>query len=161
MAEKIASLKKKGGGKEYGENLFSFAILPAATTGTTWTQYPLVATLHTPDSTSIIQLDSNFAHFDNDAIVVDKAVPKAYFSGSAYSFRNSGGTSIYSGVRFKKNGTVISGTEVMGSSGTNPARFRLVQTSLAVGDVITVEYKFSASANVYAYTAFINIVSDY
>lgn len=157
MSEVLASLKKKGG-RSYGVNLFGTSITPP--TNNSWTVIGFTTgTVNDPTATtSVTFLDSNFAHFNDakTALIVDKAIPKAYLSGQAYAGRNSSGTLTYTGVRIKKNGSTIQGTSIMGSSGTSTPSFRRVQTSFAVGDSITVECNRTDTGG----RVVINIVTD-
>ena len=92
-------------------------------------------------------LDENFAHFaDGGEIVVDSACT-VYIAGAAWYGRTSSGTSVYSGLRVLKNGSVISGASVMGESGTASSTFRHVAVTLAVGDVITIQTKVASTTN--------------
>lgn len=159
MAEKLASLHKKGGGG-MGNVLFSTCLL--ANGGTSWTQYSMASTVSDISGSSIANaLEPSFGHLDNGGIVVDRAISKAYISGQAVYMRNAAGTMIYTGLRVLKNGTVITGASVMGSSSVGAApSFRRIETSFAVGDVITIEYKFSSQTGTSCNIGPVNIVTD-
>ena len=154
MSEQLASLHKKGG-RDYGVNLFYSFLTP--TTDNTWAAISYTGTVNDPDSTTLsVALDTSFGHINNGNIVVDKAIPKAYITGQALYGYNSSGTMRYTGVRMKKNGTVITGATVMGASGNLTPSFRRIETSFAVGDVITVEGNRTGNGG----RCYINIITD-
>lgn len=156
MSEVLASLKKKGGGREYGVNLFCWQISGVFTT-TSWDEAAIPTPINDPSATTPrVVLDSSFAYLSGGQLIVTKAIPKAYVSGIANSGRNTSGTAVYSGVRIKKNGTVINAAS--GSSGTPNPSFIRTETSFAVGDVISVEtFRTASGSNVSGY---LNIVTD-
>ena len=156
MAEKLAELRQKGGGREYGENLFYWLGAPSTTT---WAQNNITGTVNDPDDAGYVwpMLDPSFGHLSNGAIVVDKKIPVAYVSGSCMTGRNSSGTIGYTGIQIKKNGTVITGTSIMGNSTTPQPYFRRIQTSFEVGDTITIETKYVTGGN---QKAMCNIITD-
>ena len=158
MAEKIASLKKKG--ETIPSNLF-FWSGQRSNSSTSWTD----STINSPavNSTNatapMTMLDPKFGHIDNGTIVVDMAIPKAFVSGRAYSGNNGSGSAVYGGVRVLINGTLLTGATCYGSSSDSQPYFTRIQTSFAVGDIITMQTRTSA-ANSYAPKMFMNIVTD-
>ena len=130
-----------------GRVLFSWSSQPTA--NTSWTDFDFTGTAYDADaSTFTTLLDDNFAHIDgNGDIVVDRAIPTAYIAGIAWYGRTSSGTAVYSGIRMLKNGTVITGASAYGSSSDNSPGFRRIETSFAVGDVISVQRRTSSTSS--------------
>lgn len=134
-----------------GRILFS-CMLGNLRTSTGWEKVSFTAkTVYDEDGTSAsVCMDENFAHFDdNGQIVVDRAIQTAYLAGYSPRGVTSSGTAVYGGVAFYKNGTLISGASSYGSSSTPNPNFRRVQTSFAVGDVISIYTRVSSTTQAY------------
>lgn len=157
MSEVLASLKKKGV-KGYSKCL-AYITLYAEGTANTWTKTNIVSISVTNPSVNvpIVMYDENVFHVDNGDIVVDKAISKAYISGRANASRNSSGARVYSGIRVKKNGTLITGASVMGTSSAIMPYFTRIETSLAVGDVLSLETNHTDTPSV---PLIVSIVTD-
>ena len=158
MSETLASLHKKGGG---GSDKILVCAMVYADGGTNvWKHQPVSVSVTDPTATyprSV--LDDNFCHLDsNGDIVVDKAISKVYVSGQSNATRNTSGTAVYSGVRVLKNGTVITGASVTGTSSNMSAYFMSIETSVAVGDVISIETTRTGGG--YAVPELVTIVTD-
>lgn len=158
MAEQLASVKKKGGG---GDGKILVCTTTMADGGANvWKHQPVFVSVTDPTATyprSV--LDDNFGHLDsNGDIVVDKAISKVYVSGQTYVTRNTSGTAVYSGVRVLKNGTVITGASATGTSSDASAYFMRIETSVAVGDVISIETLRTGGG--YAIPDLVSIVTD-
>ena len=138
------------GAKPTGRYLFSYTRV-ASRDSTGWTNFPITSatsTVYDPNGTSTAtMLDEQFAHFaDGGQIIVDRAIPHAYLAGVAWYGRSNTGTIVYSGIRFLKNGTVITGASVYGSSSDSSPTFRRIETSFEVGDVIQVQMRVSSTS---------------
>ena len=159
MSEQLASLHKKGG-RDYGVNLFFISTL--VTGLSTWTKINISAGPNNPTGTTVSNiLDDSFGHLNDGSIIVDKAISKVYISGQSYAPRNASGTRVYCGIRIKKNGTVIPGASAMGNSTTVTPNFFRVETSLSVGDELSIECNLSGTpGNVYYPAGVLNIVTD-
>lgn len=129
-----------------GRNLFSATGTCAYSTS--WTKLTLIDTAYdsSGESATII-LDPEFGAIQSDGTIkITRAITTAYIAGQAFYGRSSSGSTTYAGLRLLKNGSVISGTEIFGSSSTVSPSFRRVSTSFAVGDIITVQTKSSSSS---------------
>ena len=157
MAEQLAELRQKGG-NGIESNLF-YTLINLGSASTSWTTNSYNGTVNDPnDSAMGTQLCPKFAHLSSGTIVVDQDIPKAYLSASANRGRTTNGTAVYTGIQLLKNGTVISGSSIMGNSSTASPTYRRLQTSFAKGDVLTVQVKATATGS----TGFVtmNIVTD-
>lgn len=139
------------GAKPTGRNLFSCMLSNDHTAANTWKKYTFTSTVYDADGSSAAAcLDENFGHIDsNGDIVVDRAISTAYLAGYSPRGVTSSGTAVYGGVAFYKNGTAISGASCNGSSSSANPSFRRVQTSFAVGDVISVYTRASSTTQAY------------
>ena len=144
--------KMSAGGVAYtqrpcGRNLFSYA--GTASRSTSWGTMTMISSVYDADGGAYgTMLDPHFGHFDgNNGIVVDRAIPVAYIHGAAFRGVTSSGTAVYSGVRLLKNGTVIH--SLYGSSSDTSPTCRRIQTSFAVGDVITIQTRTSSTTQAY------------
>lgn len=137
------------GAKPTGRNLLSYTA-GLNTDSTSWHTLALssaTTTAYDADGTGTgFLLDENFAHCeDGGNIVVDRAISTAYIAGIAWYGRTSSGTTVYSGVRMLKNGTVITGASAYGSSSDTSPSFRRIATSFAVGDIIQIQTRVSST----------------
>ena len=159
MSEQLASLHKKGGGGD--GKILACALVYAPGGANAWTHADIGISVTDPTATSPrYTLNESFCHTDsNNDIVFDKAISKVYVSGQTNATRNPSGTAVYSGLRVKKNGTIITGANVTGNSSDTAPTFTRIETSVTVGDVISVEVLRTASSG-FAIPIFVNLVTE-